>query len=72
MIRKAIESGDYFLACFSDAYVKREKTYMNSELNRKSRSIFPNRSLDAPVLLDYTPPIRRRCSGRVERHTVLP
>ncbi|HOD97353.1 MAG TPA: TIR domain-containing protein [Syntrophales bacterium] len=31
-IRRAIEEGAYFLACFSDAYAKRETSYMNVEL----------------------------------------
>src|ERR1035438_3365464 len=31
-IRKGISKGDFFLACFSKAYVKRQKTYMNEEL----------------------------------------
>jgi hypothetical protein len=31
-IRKGISEGDFFLACFSEAYVKRQKTYMNEEL----------------------------------------
>ena len=31
-IRKGISQGDFFLACFSKAYVKRQKTYMNEEL----------------------------------------
>ena len=31
-IRKGISEGDFFLACFSEAYVKRESTYMNEEL----------------------------------------
>jgi hypothetical protein len=31
-IRNGIAKGDFFLACFSDAYVNRKKTYMNEEL----------------------------------------
>lgn len=31
-IRKAILEGDYFIACFSDAYSERSRTYMNEEL----------------------------------------
>ena len=31
-IRRAVSKGDFFLACFSKAYVKRQKTYMNEEL----------------------------------------
>jgi hypothetical protein len=31
-IRQGISEGDFFLACFSEAYVNREKTYMNEEL----------------------------------------
>ena len=33
-IRKAIREGDYFIACFSDAYRKRNKTFMNEELTQ--------------------------------------
>ena len=31
-IRKAINEGDFFIACFSPSYIKKEKTYMNEEL----------------------------------------
>ena len=31
-IRTAIQNGGYFLACFSDSYVRRDKSYMNEEL----------------------------------------
>ncbi len=31
-IRQAIRSGDYFIACFSRQYGRRQKTYMNIEL----------------------------------------
>jgi hypothetical protein len=31
-IRKAIEGGDFFIACFSENYNNRAKTYMNEEL----------------------------------------
>jgi small GTP-binding protein len=31
-IRKAIEDGSYFIACFSLAYFQKQKTYMNEEL----------------------------------------
>ena len=31
-IRKGIADGDFFLACFSEAYIGRQKTYMNEEL----------------------------------------
>jgi tetratricopeptide (TPR) repeat protein len=31
-IRRAIENGDFFIACFSPSYEKRERTYMNVEL----------------------------------------
>jgi hypothetical protein len=33
VIRKAIRSGDYFIACFSPHYVAKSETYMNEELN---------------------------------------
>lgn len=32
VIHDAIESGSYFLACFSDEYLEKEKSYMNEEL----------------------------------------
>jgi TIR domain-containing protein len=32
-IRQAIQSGDYFIACFSQQYGRRKKTYMNTELS---------------------------------------
>ncbi|WP_128003556.1 toll/interleukin-1 receptor domain-containing protein [Piscinibacter defluvii] len=32
-IRRAIEQGDFFLACFSDEYSARHSTYMNEELH---------------------------------------
>jgi len=31
-IRDAIKSGDFFLACFSENYSSRQRTYMNEEL----------------------------------------
>lgn len=31
-IRKAIKNGDFFVACFSDNYWSRDRTYMNEEL----------------------------------------
>jgi len=31
-IRKGISEGDFFLGCFSEAYVNRQRTYMNEEL----------------------------------------
>ena len=31
-IRSAIRKGDYFIACFSEAYTSEQKTYMNEEL----------------------------------------
>jgi hypothetical protein len=31
-IRKAIGTGNFFIACFSEAYINRSKTYMNEEL----------------------------------------
>ena len=31
-IRKAIASGDFFVACFSQSYVQQSRTYMNDEL----------------------------------------
>jgi hypothetical protein len=31
-IREAISQGDFFIACFSEAYQRRSKSYMNEEL----------------------------------------
>jgi hypothetical protein len=32
-LRKAIEEGNYFVACFSKSYVARKRNFMNEELN---------------------------------------
>jgi len=54
-IRKAIENGNYFIACFSKAYATRKKTSMNEELNIAIDEI-RKRHYDAvffiPVLID--------------------
>ncbi len=34
VIRRAISEGEYFIACFSNAYISRSKTYMNEELTQ--------------------------------------
>jgi len=54
-IRRAIESGNFFLACFSSAYYERNSTYMNEELNQAievMRQINTDRVWFIPVLLD--------------------
>lgn len=54
-IRRAIESGDCFIAFFSKAYHKRSSTYMNEELTvaiEVLRQIATDRVWFIPVLLD--------------------
>lgn len=53
-IRKAIEQGDFFLACFSPNYVNRSITFMNEELTIAVESLRlrpPDRPWFIPVLL---------------------
>jgi HEAT repeat protein len=53
-IRKGIEQGDFFLACFSHAYHERWKTYMNEEITlaiEELRQRPVDRSWFIPVLL---------------------
>lgn len=54
-IRKAIQNGSFFLACFSNQYHKREKTYMNEELTlaiEELRLRPTDRAWFLPLLLD--------------------
>lgn len=54
VIREAIENGDFFIACFSEAYHNRQKTYMNEELTLAidELRLYPtNRAWFIPVLL---------------------
>jgi len=53
-IRQAIESGGFFLACFSTEYTERDSTYMNEELTLaidQLRKRPTNRTWFIPVLL---------------------
>ena len=53
-IREAISEGDFFVACFSDAYQKRSKSYMNEELTlaiEELRKRPTDRTWFIPVLL---------------------
>jgi len=53
-IKKAISNGNYFLACFSDEYYIRDKTYMNEELTlaiEELRKRSTERAWFIPVLL---------------------
>jgi molecular chaperone DnaK (HSP70) len=54
-IRQAITDGGFFLACFSEAYVHRDMTYMNEELDwaiRELRQHGSERPWFIPVYLD--------------------
>jgi TIR domain len=54
-IRRAIGDGAFFLACFSEAYVARDETYMNEELSlaiERLRLMRRDRAWFIPVLLD--------------------
>lgn len=54
-IRKGISEGDFFLACFSEAYLSRAKTYMNEELTlaiEELRRRRTNRAWFIPVKLN--------------------
>jgi hypothetical protein len=53
-IRRAIREGAFFVACFSQAYHQRQKTYMNEELTlaiEELRQMPTHRSWFIPVLL---------------------
>lgn len=54
-IRRAIEGGTFFIACFSKAYVDRDKSYMNEELTiaiDQLRLRPSNRAWFIPVILE--------------------
>jgi hypothetical protein len=56
-IRRAIDGGDYFIACFSKAYTHRTQTYMNEELIiaiERLRQMPRDRRWFIPVLLEST------------------
>jgi hypothetical protein len=53
-IREAIQEGNFFIACFSQAYSSRDKTYMNEELTlaiEGLRQFSAHRAWFIPVLL---------------------
>lgn len=55
VIRKAIHSGDYFIACFSLSYVSKTETFMNEELNiaiDRLRMMHRSRQWFFPVILE--------------------
>ena len=55
VIRKAIRSGDYFIACFSPRYVSKAETFMNEELNiavERLRRMNRSRQWFFPVILE--------------------
>lgn len=55
VIRKAIRSGDYFVACFSPRYVSKTETFMNEELNiaiERLRRMNRSRQWFFPVILE--------------------
>jgi hypothetical protein len=55
VIRNAIRSGDYFIACFSPSYVSKTETFMNEELNiaiDRLRMMNRSREWFFPVILD--------------------
>jgi hypothetical protein len=55
VIRKAIRSGDYFIACFSPSYVSKTETFMNEELNiaiDRLRTMHRSRQWFFPVMLE--------------------
>ena len=58
-IETAIESGGFFIACFSRAYARREQTYMHEELavaRRALRARARERAWLIPVLIDGCSP----------------
>jgi HEAT repeat protein len=61
-IREGISHGDFFIACFSNAYAQRSKTYMNEELTLaidELRQRPTDQAWFIPVLVDDCKPERR-------------
>lgn len=53
-VRSAIQQGDFFIACFSEKYRRRDKTFMNEELDlavAELRKYGPERPWFIPILL---------------------
>jgi hypothetical protein len=54
-IRNAIRDGDFFIACFSEEYYQKDKTYMNEELIiaiEELRTVASNKTWFIPVILN--------------------
>jgi hypothetical protein len=68
-IRRAISAHDFFIACFSDAYAGRHRTYMNEELETALQEIRMRGSAPwfIPVLLSGDVPDREIGAGRTLR-----
>ncbi len=70
-IQEAIRSGDFFIACFSKDYLKRDKTYFNEELTlaiEELRQYSSDRSWFIPVLLsEFDVPPRSIGGGKTLR-----
>jgi HEAT repeat protein len=65
-IKKAIKSGDFFLACFSKEYDQRQKAYMNEELTLAIdmlREIPTDRTWFIPVIINNGRIPQRRISN---------
>jgi HEAT repeat protein len=65
-VKRAIESGKFFLACFSKEYNERSKTYMNEELTLaidELRKIASDKTWFIPVLINETDIPSRRISA---------
>jgi small GTP-binding protein len=65
-ISSAIQNGDFFIACFSEEYHKRDKTHMNDELNdavEQLRLRPTNKAWFIPVLLDNCQVPNRNIGG---------
>ena len=69
-IRRAIQSGQFFLACFSNEYLERERTFMNEELAIAIEEIRlrGDSAWFIPVLLSGEIPDRTIGNGRTLRH----
>lgn len=69
-IRKAIQTGAFFIACFSKEYNERTSTFMNEELNiaiEELRKRFRSRAWFIPVLLSGKIPDWEIMPGRTLR-----
>lgn len=65
-IRNAIQSGAFFMACFSQEYTNKNKSYMNEELTvaiDEVRKMPPDKSWFIPVLISECSPPDRPIGG---------